>query len=503
MSQQSRLIVASNRLPIILNKTAAGAWNAEPASGGLVSALMPVLQHRGGLWIGWPGISDGVGSDLENVFDALNKDNGYTFKPVLLSADEVEDFYQGFSNEIIWPLFHDMPSRCNFEPRYWHSYSSVNQRFASVIKASARADDFIWVHDYHLMELARELKAAQVSAKTGFFLHIPFPPLDIFLKLPWRFEILSSLLEYQLIGLQTLRDRRNLLQCLRTLFQRVSSQGKGQVMTIQVQDDRLVGGERSLRVGSFPIGIDCHSFEQRAASAEVETMTRQLKIDLKHRQIILGVDRLDYTKGLPNRLKAFKNALARFPDLRRQVTFVQYVVPSREVIPAYHSLHLDVEHLVSEINGEFSEPGWVPIHYFYRSLSPVELAAYYRAASIALVTPLKDGMNLVAKEYCSAQVDAIGVLILSEFAGAAAALQKGALLVNPYDIEGMAGCIQQALHLSVGERRERMQRLQKIICDYDVFRWVDNFLSAAIGKDLSNFPPVADYFPLLNAADRF
>ncbi|HWP46011.1 MAG TPA: trehalose-6-phosphate synthase [Candidatus Limnocylindrales bacterium] len=488
-TQGSRLIIVSNRLPIVLTQGENGQWSIKPGSGGLVTALVPILRNRGGVWIGWSGMVEEENVDLGELLADATKKSGYTLRPVSLTAEEKSKFYHGFSNEIIWPLFHDLQSRCNFDPTYWLVYQSVNHKFARVIAENIKENDFIWVHDYHLMNVAKELRAMGVTSKIGFFLHIPFPPLDIFIKLPWRFQVLHALLEYDTLGFQTLRDRHNFVQCLRILIRDITLYGKGQILTGRIKN-------REVRIGSFPISIDYRAFAKQAASQEVCERARCLREALLNCRIILGVDRLDYTKGIPERLKAFRNALIRFPDLHRKVTLVQIVVPSRVEIPEYSDLKVEIERLVSEINGQFTQPGWVPIHYIFRSLERTELLAYYRAADIALVTPLKDGMNLVAKEYCACSIYGDDVLILSEFAGAAVQLQKGALLVNPYDIEGVAEAIYRAVNMSQTERRSRMRKLRRSIREQDIFWWVDSFLQASIAQHLDDFPPLEGYVPL-------
>jgi trehalose 6-phosphate synthase len=408
---------------------------------------------------------------------------------VALTSEEVHNFYLGFSNEIVWPLFHDMHSLCNFRPEYWRTYLNVNRKYADVVAANSNARDFVWVHDYHLMHVASELRRLGSRARLGFFLHIPFPPLDIFVKLPWRFPLLRALLEYDMIGFQTLRDRRNFLQCVRTLVKEARVRGSGQVLVVDVNGHEV-------RFGSFPISIDYNAFVRNASQPEVTGKVAELKALLPNRQLVLGVDRLDYTKGIPDRLEAFCNALQRYPDLHERITLIQVVVPSRVDIPQYHELKTRIERLVGEINGQFTRPGgWVPIHYVYRSLARVDLLAYYQTAQIALVTPLKDGMNLVAKEFCACSIEEDCVLILSEFAGAAAQLQRGALLVNPYDIEGMADAIHHAFVMPARERTARMRRMRRSIREQDIFWWIDSFLRAAIAKDLSDFPLPEDYVP--------
>ncbi|MFQ6103388.1 MAG: trehalose-6-phosphate synthase [Candidatus Glassbacteria bacterium] len=484
-SSGKRLVIISNRLPIVVEKTDEG-YSVRPGSGGLVTALAPVLRNRGGLWIGWPGTSEEV--DLSDSIPEASKEIGYSLKLVKLTEEEINGFYHGFSNEIIWPLFHDLQSRCNFDPNYWTSYKEVNSKFAEKIVESTSGEDYIWVHDYHLMSVAREMRKMGINYALGFFLHIPFPSLDIFLKLPWRFEILRDLLEYDIIGFQTLRDRSNFLQCVRTLIKEASFHGKGRVITVNT-------AEKSVRVGNFPISIDYEEFVKTASTQEVADKAWFLHEDLPQRTLILGVDRLDYTKGIPYRLEAFRNALRRFPDLHRNTSLIQIVVPSRADIPTYHDLKTEIERLVGEINGEFTQSGWIPIHYIFRHLDPIELIAYYRTCEIALLTPLKDGMNLVAKEYCASSLEENCVLILSEFAGAVAQLQRGALIVNPYDVEGIASAIYRAYTMDYDERRWRMRKLRQSIRRQDIFWWIDSFLRAAFAKDLDDFPFLEEYIP--------
>lgn len=480
-SKGGRLIVVSNRLPFAFRRDRRGSWRAEPGSGGLVTALLPVLRDRGGTWIGWPGVAEespGLGTDLDEV----SENAGYALKGVSLTAEEVRNFYEGFSNEIIWPLFHDMQLLCNFEPAYWRTYQEVNAKYARAVHAASGAGDFVWVHDYHLMHVATEMRRLKSRARVGFFLHIPFPSPDIFLRLPWRLSLIEALLQYDLVGFQTLRDRRNFLDCMRLLVKGAEVQGRGQVVQV------LTDG-RKVRVGNFPISIDFNAFLRQASAPEVAARARELHALLPNRKLILGIDRLDYTKGIPLRLQAFQNVLARYPGLRERVSLIQVVVPSREDIQQYRDLRTEIERLVGKINASFVDPGgWVPVWYVHRSLSRRDLMAYYRAADIALITPLKDGMNLVAKEYCACSIEEDCSLILSEFAGAAMQLEKGAILVNPYDVDGVADAIHRAFHMDARERRARMRRMRRSIRENDVFWWVDSFLHAAITKDLSAFP---------------
>jgi trehalose 6-phosphate synthase len=400
----------------------------------------------------------------------------YTFRAVPLSPLEISKFYSGFANEIIWPLFHDMPSRCNFDPEYWEVYQRVNRRFAQVAAESAQAKDLIWAHDYHLMLTGRYLRESGSAARTGFFLHIPFPAPDIFEKLPWRKNILRALLEFHLLGFQTDRDRFNFLSCLERIIPEAVSSREDAHNLVTLE------GQRS-KVATFPISIAFEEFAAHAASKEVEEASGELRRELSSQILLLGVDRMDYTKGIPERLRGFRILLRRYPELRRRVRLLQVVVPSREEIREYKELRREVELLVSQINGEFTEAGWVPIHYMHRNLTRKQLLSYYRAADIALITSLKDGMNLVAKEFCAAQVDEQGVVLISEFAGAAAELRHGALIVNPNDLAGIAEAIHRACIMPIEERRSRMRLLRDVIRTYNVQVWAESFLTAELTSD--------------------
>jgi len=470
---EGRLINVSNRLPVEI-KFRAGHPRLNPSAGGLASALDSIWRHHHGLWIGWAGAVDA--ETAATLLQKAARGRSYGLKAVSLTQQEFSKFYSGFSNEIVWPLFHDMPSRCNFDPEYWEFYQRVNRKFAQVTAETATAKDLIWAHDYHLMLMGRYLREAGCPARVGFFLHIPFPAPDIFEKLPWRKSVLRALLQYHLVGFQTDRDRYNFLTCLERIMPEAVS------LREDTQNFVTLEGRRTT-VGTFPISIAFDEFAGHAASRDVEAGATQLRRELTNNFIVLGVDRMDYTKGIPERLKAFRILLRRYPDLRHRVTLLQVVVPSREDIPNYKELRREVELLVSQINGEFTEAGWVPIHYMHRNLTRKQLLSYYRAADIALVTSLKDGMNLVAKEFCAAQVDERGVVVISEFTGATAELQHGAVVVNPNDLAGVAEAIHRACVMPVEEKRARMKLLRDIIRTYNVLHWAESFLSATLTAD--------------------
>jgi len=483
-----RLVVVSNRLPVVFSKDEQQNWQVKPGSGGLVTALSPVLRNRGGVWIGWPGVDADGSSEVAAILDDSSRKAGYRLLQVDLTAAEVEKYYNGFANEVLWPLFHDLVTLCRFEPEYWPAYEEVNRKFAEAIAASTDPGDYVWVHDYHLMLVASKLRQLNVNHPIGFFLHIPFPPLDGFIKLPWRGDVLRAMLQYDLLGFQTMRDVRNFLQCVRLLIPESRTKGEGTVVKLRTPN-------RELRVGAFPISIDFNDFVRRAGQEETQREVERIEGLLPQHKLMLGVDRLDYSKGIPLRIRAFGEALANYPELRGRLVLFQVVVPSRLDAERYQRLKKEIDRLVGEINGKYTEAGWTPVHYLFRSLTQEELLALYRRGDIALITPLKDGMNLVAKEYCSCSLDDNGVLILSEFAGAAAQMSKDALLVNPFDIEGTAAAIHRAFDMPPDERRLRMRRLRRSIQRSDIFHWLNTFLRAAISRTIRDFPRLDDYVP--------
>jgi trehalose 6-phosphate synthase len=474
---RDRLVVLSNRLPVEAVVDETGSLRLEPGAGGLVTAMAPVLRARGGIWLGWAGVDDSRHQEAEELLSSAGSDAGIELLPVPITHREVEEYYYGFANQVIWPLFHDLVCRCHFEPSFWSAYQSANARFAEAVAAAARPGDQVWIHDYHLLcagSIARDLG---LDNPLAFFLHIPFPTLDLFLKLPWRNQILRGLLAYDLIGLQTERDRQNLVHCIEALAPEVRLRAAGRLTRGQLEDGHEV------RIGCFPIGIDFGEFARhpgrRAGPGESPP---EPPLRPAH-HVLLGVDRLDYSKGIPQRLRALAYALERHPELRGHIALIQVVVPSRTHLADYRALKSEIDQLVGQINGRFARTDWLPIHYCYRSLRRPDLLAYYQQADVAVVTPLKDGMNLVAKEYCAARLDDTGVLILSELAGAFAQLRDGALVVNPHDLVGMADAMYRACTMPVEERRARMRSLRRCVRERDVHRWADEFLHAAFGRE--------------------
>ncbi len=491
-SERSHIIIVSNRLPLILKKDENGEIMVGKGAGGLVTAMAPVLKNRNGIWIGWPGYVEEEDID-ENILPAIQSAGpGYSVKSVMLNSKELKNYYEGFSNSIIWPLFHDFTDKCIFLPEYWTSYKSVNEKFAQTVHENADEKDFIWVHDYQLILVGDQLRKMGKENQIGFFLHIPFPPVDTFSRCPWRFELLSGMLQYDIIGFHTIENKRNFIGCIKKIVQDGKIDANA---SFNETVSEIIFGDRVIRIGVFPISIDYNEFFLHAKDRNVYKKSREIQKYTFDSKILLGVDRLDYTKGIPEKLNGFKRFLTHYPRFHKKVCLIQLVVPSRREISAYADLKIKIEQLVGEINGEFSTNDWFPVHYMFRCLDRDELLSLYRVSEIAFITPLKDGMNLISKEYCACNIEENGVLILSEFAGAAHQFYKDAILVNPHDVEGMANTIYRALNMDSKEKKQRMSNLRKNVKNKDVFWWLNSFLNAAIEKDLSNFPQVDEYFP--------
>jgi trehalose 6-phosphate synthase/phosphatase len=465
---QRRLLVASNRLPIAIENIK-GRKSMTSGAGGLVTALAPIIKNTGGVWVGWPGCE--LTGDVRKLLNDYKDENSIDLRAVSISPEEAKKYYRGFSNEAIWPLFHDLLGHCRFEFENWETYLDINRRFAEKIIEVVRPGDFIWIHDYQLLMVAHFLRQMNIRHPLAFFLHIPFPSYDLLRRLPWKSEIIRGLLENDLIGFQTLRDRRNFTRSAKELMPQLEVNAKARYSDIHF-------GLRSIKVGHFPISIDFDDFDHHARSIEVAREAKSLHEHCNAGSLILGVDRLDYTKGIPERFLAFERTLEKYPELVGKLSLLQLVVPSRSHLPAYRDLKEHLDGIVGRINGRFSRFGWQPIQYMYRAVTRTELLGFYRACEIGLLTPLRDGMNLVAKEYCASTVDGNGVLILSEFAGASEQLGKGAIMVNPYNQEETANSIHRAFIMDIKEREKRMRILRAEVKRNNIYKWVDWFLTA-------------------------
>jgi len=460
---EQRVIVVSNRLPFTLKRSGDG-WRTEKSAGGLAVAMNPILKQTAGIWIGWSGEASGIRDDKRErlLRQWAERERYFT---VDLPPEVARGFYEGFSNQALWPLFHHFPALLNFDPNEWKAYVKANELFRDVILEHLGPNDLVWVHDYHLMLLPRLLREAAPQARVGFFLHIPFPSSAVFRILPRREELLEGLLGADYLAFHTYRY----LQHFRNSALRL--------LGIDSHMDRVETVGRTVRLEALPIGI---APEQFTKLLDEDETTRKRLAEMRERfrccRVLLAVDRLDYTKGIPERLRAFRRLLSDAPHLRGQVVLVQVAVPSRERIPMYKELRQEVDELIGQINGEWSTPDWTPLIYLRRNLPRTELTALYALADVAWVTPLRDGLNLVAKEYVACHPEGDGVLVLSEFAGAAAEMGE-AFIVNPYDEERTAEAVARALALPPEARRERMSALYKRVTQNNVFSWSERFLS--------------------------
>jgi trehalose 6-phosphate synthase/phosphatase len=457
----SRLIIISNRLPVTINKVE-GEFIYHPSAGGLATGLNSLSDSWNKTWVGWPGQAIDSKKQQKAIQEKLSTKG---LIPVFLSQKEIALYYEGFSNKTIWPHFHYFMQYTNYRDKYWEAYKAVNKKFAKVVLAHLKEDDLVWVHDYQLMLLPALIRKAFPSISIGFFLHIPFPSYEIFRVLPWREEILHGVLGADLIGFHTFGYMRHFLSAAYRIGGHEHHFGK---MTV---------GQRVVNIDVFPMGIDYERFAKPSVKIrrdkDAAVRVRQLA---KGKKVILSIDRLDYTKGIPQRIKAFARFLKRYPEYHGRVTFVLVVVPSRSNVDQYKELQHEVDTLVGHINGKYSNFDWVPVHYFYRPLHFSELITLYQIADIALITPLRDGMNLVAKEYIASK-DTVkkGVLILSEMAGSVHELTD-ALIVNPHDINMITERIAQALTMSPKEQRMRLERMQEKLKKYDVRHWALTFI---------------------------
>ncbi|GHF74286.1 trehalose 6-phosphate synthase [Amycolatopsis bartoniae] len=460
-------VVVANRLPVDLERGPDGSqrWTASP--GGLVSALEPFLRSRKGAWVGWPGVP-GVEVDPFS-------DEGMVLYPVTLTAEDVRDYYEGFSNATLWPLYHDVVERPVFDRGWWESYVKVNRRFAEAAAQVAAGGATVWVQDYQLQLVPSMLRELRPDLRIGFFLHIPFPPVELFMQLPWRAEIVRGLIGADLVGFHRPGGAQNFLWLARTLVGLEPSRG---AVGVRSRPGMMQVGNRTVRVGAFPISIDSAGLDSLARSKQVGERAAELRRDLGNpRTVLLGVDRLDYTKGIDLRLQALHELLHEGRVKPEDVTFIQLATPSRERVEHYQRMRSDIEQMVGRINGEFSRVGHPVVHYLHQSVSRTELAAFYSAADVMVVTPLRDGMNLVCKEYVACRHDLGGALVLSEFAGAAAELTS-AFLVNPHDLDGVKNALEAAITLDPAEGRRRMRALRRQVLTHDVDRWARSFLEA-------------------------
>ncbi len=464
-----RLIIVSNRLPVKINKSENG-FNITPSAGGLVTGLKSYHKKNNSVWIGWPGMAVTSKEEEKIIAGIFSKER---YIPIFLNKGLIENFYEGFSNATIWPLFHYFTEYSDFRKKYWKAYQKVNEMFAETVIANTNEQDTVWVHDYQLLLLPHILKVKRPDLRIGFFLHIPFPSFEVFRILPWRNEILTGMLGADLIGFHTYDYGRHFISSTKRL------------LGYDVNFNEIRCENRRVYIDAFPMGIDYEKFQKRAYEIQNKPKQKQSKenqdinrflLTYPNRKLILSIDRLDYTKGLPERLKAFRLFLKNNPGKREKVSLMLLIAPSRVNVERYQVLKRKIEELVSSINGEFGSLNWIPVIYFYRFLPFENLVELYCASDIALITPLRDGMNLVAKEYLAAKTKNKGVLILSEMAGASKELGE-AIIVNPNNIEDVSNAIHRALTMTNAKQSKAIIAMQERIKRYDIYKWTSDFIN--------------------------
>ncbi len=455
----SKTIIVSNRLPISLQHKN-GKFEFKPSAGGLATGLGSIYKEGENIWVGWPGNDVADEEQRNEIVGELKK---LKMVPVFLTKKDVELYYEGFSNETIWPAFHYFTQYINYEDAYWEAYVQVNQKFCDAILAKANPDDTIWVHDYQLLLLPMMLRNHLPSATIAFFQHIPFPSYEIIRMLPWRKEMLEGMVGSDLIGFHTYDDMRHFLSAV------------GRILGLSNESGFIQADNRLINVDSFPMGIDYEKFAKAAESKKTLNHVKKFKEMLGDQKLLITIDRLDYSKGIPQRIKAFTQLLEDHPEYHGKVSMIMVVVPSRDKVRSYQVLKEEIDTLVGGINSKFSTLNWVPVHYFYRSFPFNELSAFYTMSDIALVTPLRDGMNLVCKEFVASKTHKKGVLILSEMAGASKELVD-AILVNPNNQEGVVKAIVEALSMDEEEQELRISSMQSSLKKYDIFQWVKVFM---------------------------
>jgi alpha,alpha-trehalose-phosphate synthase [UDP-forming] len=493
---EHRFVVAASRLPVDRTEGPDGEVEWQPSPGGLVTALEPVMREAGGAWVGWPGAP----GEPPKPFDA----DGMHLVSVGLSAEEVRDYYEGFCNATLWPLYHDVIAQPEFRRPWWDSYVKVNRRYADAVAEQASPGATVWIHDYQLQLVPAMLRELRSDVRIGHFTHIPFPGYEIFAQLPWRRQIVQGLLGADLLGFQRQSDATNFLRACR---RSAGLSTHGSLVRVPdpapADEGNAVGtrrgrpgvddrtGGREVRAAAFPISIDSAGFEEIARREDVRARAKEIRAALGNPDIVLlGIDRLDYTKGILHRLNAYGEVLNEGRLGLPGAVLVQVASPSRERVEHYRRLRDEVEVTVGRINGEHGEVGSPPVHYLHQSYPREEMAALYLAADVMLVTPLRDGMNLVAKEYIACRYDETGALVLSEFTGAADELGS-AFIVNPHDIEGLKDAIVRAATISPREARRRMRSMRRRVRDHDVAYWAATFLDALQQTPDSSRPGVS------------
>lgn len=455
----SKTIIVSNRLPVRITEKD-GEFVLAPSEGGLATGLGSIYRNGNNVWIGWPGLVVPEQKDQDDIRQKLADMN---LMPVYLEQDEINNYYEGFSNETLWPVFHYMAVYARYEQSYWDYYYRVNEKFRDLVLSVAEPDDVIWIHDYQLLLLPGMIRQAIPDISMGFFLHIPFPSFELFRLIPWRAELLEGLLGADLLGFHTFDDSRHFINAVT------------RILPYNASANILMVNDRAVIAETFPMGIDYDKYASMGSNMEVQQQLQQLEENFQGIKMILSIDRLDYSKGILQRLSAFELFLQLYPEYTEKVVLYMIVVPSRDTVPQYRDLRDEIDKLVGGINARFRTINWHPVHYFYRSFPIETLSALYNVADICLVSPMRDGMNLVSKEYVASRTQNNGVLILSEMAGASRELID-ALIVNPNNIGAITRAIEEALVMPLPEQYRRMKQMRQVVAKFNIAHWVKLFM---------------------------
>ena len=487
--KKKKIVLVSALLPVSVREEKKSQYSVKVSPGGLITTLSQSVENSKVIWLGWYGYPK-YSKKIEEMVIKAGKEKGFNLLPISLSFEEFENFFNNFSNGVIWPLFHTFSQYCRFEEEYWNYYVKVNEKFASKIISFLKEnpDYVVWVHDYHFLILPEFVKAKIPDAKMYFFLHIPFPSFENFLKLPWRKKIIDGLLGYDFIGFHTKVDKNNFIQCVNHFYD-LKVNEKSYVSNIKISN-------KTIKVSALPISIDFEKYNQLAYDKEVLEITEVLKDRYKDKYLILSIDRIDYTKGLVEKLEGIKRFIEKYPEYRERFVMLVSTAPNIKKLPEYTQLEQLFHHKIAEINGTYGTEEWRPILFINKRLDFKELIAYYRVSDICFINSIKDGLNIVCKEYASSNVDLTGSIMLSEFAGASTEIGKYVYLVNPYDKENIADTIKYIFEEDKKIKSKKISNLRNHISQFNIHWWSDSFFRLAEGKKLDKYPELLDFYPV-------
>ncbi len=487
--KNKKILMVSALLPVSVREEKRGEYSVNVSPGGLITTLSQSVKNSKVVWLGWYGYPK-PSKKLENLVIEKGREKGFSLYPVSLNQEEFENFFNNFSNGVIWPLFHTFTQFCRFEEKYWEFYKKVNDKFATKIVnfLKENPDYIVWVHDYHFFLLPVFVKSKIPDAKMYFFLHIPFPSFESFLKLPWRKSIIRGMLGYDFLGFHTKIDQNNFIQCVKYFF---PVDIKKKKLTVEISLD-----DKKIKTAALPISIDFGKYNKLSQEKEVIQIVKTIKKRFKDKYLILSIDRIDYTKGLVEKLEGIKRFLEKYPQYREKFVMLVSTAPNIKNLPEYVQLEQIFHHKIAQINGTFGTEDWRPILFINKRLDFKELIAYYTVADICFINSIKDGLNIVCKEYAASNVDLTGAVMLSEFTGASTEIGDYVYLINPYDKENIADTIKAIFEENPDLKKEKMENLRRHISRFNIHWWSDTFFRLAQGKSVKEFPLLKDYYPV-------